>query len=81
MNPSTKKQQIDQTHRSLTNKLIAAAKEYQSTDKAAKRFVEVQSFFSSLEGPKPHPGVKIEEIDLSHNDRVIDTESEILMLC
>jgi len=73
---STRKDQIEDTHKALTQKLMAAAKEYQSTDKAGKRFAEVQDFFDSLESSAPHPGVKIEEIDLSQNDREINTDSE-----
>lgn len=75
MKSETKKDKVDRTHQALTSKLLAAAREYQSTDKAAQRFVEIQKFFDSLDTSKPHPGVKIDEIDLSQNDREIDTES------
>lgn len=70
------KAQIAKTHKALSKKLLDSGLEYRETEKKSERFNEVKSFFSKLNGPQSHPGVKIEEIDLSQNDREIDKNSE-----
>ena len=76
MTSNQSKLEIDRTHKALTKKLMDSGLEYREVEKKAERFSEVKAFFSKLNGPQSHPGVKIEEIDLSQNDRVIDVLSE-----
>ncbi len=71
-----RKKQIEQTHNEHLEKLKDAANEYNKSSEKIARYQEVKLFFESLDETTPHPGVSINEIDLSNNDRSIDTSSE-----
>lgn len=72
----TKKQQIEDTHSKLIKKIDSSAAQYAEADEKSKRYEEIRNYFISLKDRASHPGVKIDEIDLSQNDRIIDETSE-----
>ena len=83
MTSKTKKQKMEETHRALQKGLDKEASEYFKTEELAERFKTVKTFFEKQVGSQriASPGIEIKEIDLSQNDRVIDTnDKEFLAL-
>ncbi|MFK7826402.1 MAG: ParB/RepB/Spo0J family partition protein [Oligoflexales bacterium] len=83
MSSKSRKQKMEATHKSLQKGLDREATEYFKTEERAERFKTVKGFFENQVRSQriASPGIEIKEIDLSQNDRVIDTnDKEFLAL-
>ena len=78
MSGQTKQQKMVATHKSLQRGLDKEAGEYFKVEEQAERFKTVKNFFEKQVGKAriASPAIKISEIDLSQNDRVIDTSGQ-----
>lgn len=78
---NTKKQEIEARNQRRIDRIAKEAEAYNEVSNAADRFMEVKAVFEELasrpDGAKKTSAiVAIDEIDLSQNDRDIDTSSE-----